>query len=677
MSKKKSTTNLFSKERFTEDSELSGDFFFENAEQGSHVKLLQDEGLEKLQRGEIEGCDLFDLASNLDPTNYSILYEQGLSLFKHGNATKTKKYLLIANKKFKKALEIESKHFLSLKALGSSLYLLGKTTGDHHFVLDAKEALSKAITHCKNESSDLLAETHWEYGKVNLLIAKKSGEVSDLNIAMNAHKSACTLNENLGPSFWSSYSSCALNIGIQINDSKLFLEAIKYQKIAISKETSNWRHWYQLARCLSKLFFTTSDEDHFLQANESFITAAKLNPTGDAFYLSWAKLLFTSGKKTKEVKRLYSAIEKCGFAQTLNCKNPKIYSIWSIALTEIGSLKEELSLLYDAENKAHEGSSYNNNSTDLYFAKGYSLFAQGNYFGDTDLYHQAIEKFQEGLSIDRTCHKLWYHLGTTYSVIAKVDGDPSYYERAIKFFTRAIHLNMKSTYLFAYARTLLEIAELQGDEATLNDAITHFQQAISLNKNAIFIETESLYHYARSLDLLGDYKNEKNYYVQAIDVLKKILLVDPSFPDIHHKLGLVYSHLGELLDEREILEKAMIHFKIAEKTSFEDAALFSDHALTKIHMAEISLSSEERYNFYKEAEYKLTQAAKLGFTEAYYHLAALYSLSCEYEKSIQFLNKCITYDALPPLDDILDDEWLENVRHTELFATFLEQIKSY
>ena len=71
------------------------------------------------------------------------------------------------------------------------------------------------------------------------------------------------------------------------------------------------------------------------------------------------------------------------------------------------------------------------------------------------------------------------------------------------------------------------------------------------------------------------------------------------------------------------------------------------------------------------------QSAKLGYTEAYYHLAALYSLSCEYEKAILFLNKCVTFDALPPLDDILEDEWLENLRHTEIFQTFFERLKSY
>lgn len=677
MSKKKSQTNLFSKERLPEDLSRAETFFFEKDSKNDHVKLLQNEGLAKLKKGEIEGCKLLDLAASLDPKNPTILYQQGLSLFKHGSSSRTKKYLLLANKKFKKALELEPKDFSTLKALGYSLYSLARLTSDHHFTLDAKKYYKLALDNFANVPADILAQTYWEYGKVNLMIARKSEEVSDLSIALNAHRSASSLNENLSASFWSSFATCALNIGIQINDSKLFLEAIKYQKNAISRESSNWVHWYGLARCLSKLFFTSSDEDHFLQANESFITAAKLNPSGDSFYLSWAKLLFASGKKTKETKRLYSAIEKCGFAQTLNSKNPKTYSIWSIALTEIGSLKEDLSLLYDAENKAHEGFTYHPSSTDLYFAKGYSLYAQGKYFNDPDLYHQAIEKFQEGLSIDRTCHKLWYHLGYTYATLAKIEDDPSYYERAIKFFTRAIHLNMKSTYLFAYAQTLLEIAEMQSDESLLSDAITHFRQAISLNKNAIFIQTESLAHYARALDLYGDYKNEKEYYVQAIDVLKKILLVDPSFVDIHHKLGLVYDHLGELLDDRDILEKALVHFKIAEKTSFENGALFADHALTKIHMAEIALSSEDRYHYYKEAEYKLMQSAKLGYTEAYYHLAALYSLSCEYEKAILFLNKCVTFDALPPLDDILEDEWLENLRHTEIFQTFFERLKSY
>ncbi|MCH9811871.1 hypothetical protein K0U07_03795, partial [bacterium] len=676
MSEKKSNTNLFSKNRLEEEKPLN-DFFFEKGSEISHAKLLQEEGLGKLKKGELEGLALFDLAESLDPKNHKILFEQGSSLFEYGKSKRIKKYLLLANKKFKKALALFDTHFAALNGLATSLFLLSRMTGDHHFLLDARKYYKKALDNSDDIPANTLSETYWHYGKVNYLLSKKSEEVSDLSIALNAHKNAYALNENLGPSFWSSYSACALSLGNQINDSKLYLEAIKFQKNAIAKESSNWRHWYQLARSLSKLFFTSSDEDHFLQANESFITAAKLNPTGDSFYLSWAKLLFTSGKKTKEIKRLYSAVEKCSFAHILNAKNPRTYSIWSIALAEIGSIKEELSLLYDAENKANEGAVYSSRSTDLYFAKGYALFAQAKYFGDADLYHQAIERFQEGLSIDRTCHKLWHHLGCTYSILAKVENDPTYYDRAIKFFTRAIHLKMKSTYLFTYAETLLEIAEIQNDEALLGDAITHFQQAISLNKNAIFIQTDSLAKYAKALDLYGDYKNEKNYYVQAIDVLKKILLVDPSFPNIHHKLGLVYDHLGELLEDREVLEKALIHYKIAEKTSYENAALFADHAVTKIHLAELSLTTEDRHHLYKEAEYKLMQSAKLGYTESYYHLATLYSLSCEYEKAVHFLHKCENFDALPHLDDLLEDDWLENLRHTELFHNFIEHLKSY
>lgn len=677
MNEKKSNTNLFKEAPLGEDNELRNDFFFEKSSPNSHAKLLLNEGIAKLKNGEIDGCELFDLASNLDPKNHAILFEQGLSLYNYGRNNRTKKYLLLANKKFKKALAIQETDFSTLKALGTSLYLLGKVTGDHHFILDAKNYFQDAIKYCEKAPTESLAEVYWNYGRINMQLAKKSEEVSDLSIALNAHKNAHTLNENLGPSFWSTYSACALELGTQINDTKLFLEAIKFQKNAIAKESSNWKHWFQLARCLSKLFFASGDEDHFLQANESFVTSAKLNPTGDKFYLSWAKLLFTSGKKTKETKRLYSAIEKCSFAQTLNAKNPKTYSIWSISLSEIGSIKEELSLIYDAENKANEGFAYNHASTDLHFAKGYALFAQGKYFNEADLYHQAVEKFQEGLSIDRTCHKLWYHLGCTYAVLARAENEPAFYERALKFFTRAIHLNMKSSYLFAYAESLLDIAEIQGDETLLEESLTHFQQAISLNKNAIFIQTDSLAKYAKALDLYGDFKNEKTYYVQAIDVLKKVLLVDPGFKDIHHKIGLVYDHLGELLDDRDVLEKALIHFKIAEKTTFENAALFADNALCKIHLAELSLSSEERYDLYKEAEYKLIQAAKLGFTEGYYHLATLYSLSCEYDKAMHFLNKCITYDALPPVDDLLDDEWLENLRHTEIFQTFVEHLKSF
>jgi hypothetical protein len=74
-----------------------------------------------------------------------------------------------------------------------------------------------------------------------------------------------------------------------------------------------------------------------------------------------------------------------------------------------------------------------------------------------------------------------------------------------------------------------------------------------------------------------------------------------------------------------------------------------------------------------DAEQKVTLAAKLGNPQAYYHLSCLYSLLGQTERAMHFLLKARQFDALPPIDELLGDEWLENLRSTSEFQEFMTQ----
>ena len=101
-----------------------------------------------------------------------------------------------------------------------------------------------------------------------------------------------------------------------------------------------------------------------------------------------------------------------------------------------------------------------------------------------------------------------------------------------------------------------------------------------------------------------------------------------------------------------------------------------DWALTLINLSQITSSTEDREQLWKEAEYKLIQSAKLGNTEVFYHLACLYSLMMHFEKSIYHLERAEQFDALPPLDEVLEDDWLENLRQTEVFRSFINHLQA-
>ena len=647
---------------------------FDN-ENYNHADFLLREGQKKLTQGDSEGLKLFSLAITLDPQNHELIYEQGLALLRFGTESKSKKYLLLANKRFKMTTKLYPEMSSAWGGWGKSLFVLGQLFNEFHYFLNAKEKYEKAIALDNNSVELSLAQMHWDYGQVLTHIAYHSGESSDLNQALDAHAKASSHSEDLPAAFWEDYGIISLKLGEQINDIRLYLKAINCHKNAIRKSISNFKSWYLLAYSLSQLYTLTHDEDHFCQANECFTSAAKLQPQNETIWYSWAKLLLNSGIRISDAKRLHSCIEKCHRAHACKQDQELVMETWAIALASLGIISDRLDLIFEANNKVMEAIDHFSATPNLLHAEGRVQFAFGKYYKDNDYFYQAIEKFQEGLSIDRSKDFLWYHLGYTYALLAEEESDPTLYERAGKFFVKAISLTCKSSYFYEYACSLAKLAEVEQDKGILQQALLHFEQAFNLQKNAVYLHPRWLFKYAMALDLMGDLADEDKYYVKSIEILKRVLMLEPDFPDIHYKIAYVYSHLGELIENIEIFERASSHFKIAYQSDEENELLILDWALSLINLAHIIPDATLRNQKLREAEYKLVQSAKLGNVEAYYHLACLYSITTQFERAMYFLKKAENFDSLPPIDDVLGDDWLENLRNTDIFRDFIAHLR--
>ena len=647
-----------------------------DVENFNHSEFLQRQGEKRLLQGEAKGIQLFELATKFDSENPIMMYEQGLALLEYGSEVKVKKYILLANKSFKAATKLDPTYFAAWQAWGKSLALLGNLFGEYHFFLDAKTKYEKALTLIKTASNEVIAQFFWQFGTVLSEVASHSKEIFDLTKALETHSTALSYSDDMPIKFWQDYGNVSLKLGSQINDARLYLKAINCYKNGIAKSSSNCDCWHYMGIALLELYELTYDEDHFFQANECFTNAAKLHPQNVPIWKDWAKLLRNSGKRLNDVKRLHSCIEKCHKAYSCNRKDVETLIIWSEALTHLGLVTERLDLIYEGNNKAVEAEDKFTLSPETYYAFGINLFALGKYHGDIDYYYQAIEKFQEGLSLCRINHKLWFHLGYTYSVIAEIESDFSLYERAGKFYQKAIHLHQASSYYYEYACSLVKIAEASSDSLQLERALANFEEAFNLQKNAVYLRPEWLYEFAMALDLKGDVCDDDKLYLKALEILKRVLVLDPEFPEIHYKIALVYSHLGELTSDAQAYFRAIAHYKIAYQKNEESDLLLLDWSLTIINLAQITQVTDDREQLFREAEYKLIQAAKLGNTEVFYHLSCLYSLMMNYEKAIYHLERAELFDALPPVEEVLEDEWLENLRQTEVFRSFINHLQA-
>ena len=382
------------------------------------------------------------------------------------------------------------------------------------------------------------------------------------------------------------------------------------------------------------------------------------------------------GKLNKDPKKLRGAIEKCIRAKRRNKDCNLISAQWVESLALLGAYTNRLDLISEAENKIMKATDLYSDESDLWYSYGICMKAFAIYYDDIDYDYFAIEKFQIGLSVDRTNSELWNEIASTHSKIGKELEDIDMLERSIKFFTKAIDLKPVSpAIIFDYAKALTFLAELTLNQKTLEDSIKQFEIALNLQNNAILSHPDWIFYYGSALDLLGDLFEKESYYLKAIEVFNNVLLVDPDYEKIHYRLALCFSHLLEANPKTEYFEKASNCFKLATKQDLEDENVWLEWGLMLISYGFENFSDMASNQYYLEAEQKMIKSGQLGNQHAYYHLACLCSLNKNFDQAINLLEKAKEVDMLPPIEELLDDEWLDNLRESELFSQFLYQIE--
>ena len=634
--------------------------------------LSQGETL--LLNGDFLGVKFCNLAEKLQPQSTDLLYRIGLALSECGQSKLDRSMLLLACKKFRQALKKEPNHILSAEALGSNLLFLGRKFDEFHFYLEARKTYELLLKEEELLSSEILCEILTDYSSCLLEIGRHYQETEDFQIAYDRMQKASELKAPHSVDFWLLFGHIALEYGELINHYGLLLKSVDCYKRSIQLTPQNAEGWFYLAVALKYVYLMTQDEDHFTKSNECFASSITLNPLHYDSWLEWAHLLLESGRRLKDEKRLVSAIEKCKRAQSLDPDEVFHQTIWIEALVEKGLLLDSIDDLNDAETKALNLLDEDLIDPEIYAATGLLLSAFGDYFDDLDYIFQAIEKYQEGLAFDRKNDRLWVLLAESFCRAGILSDDAKMVEKSFFFFQKALYFKQASSTYFEYAKALVSLAELTQEKTHLHLSLYYFEQAFQKQHHVIYIHPEWLYQYAAALDILGDQSEDEAYYAKAIDILNHVLIIDPQFPEIHHKLAVIYSHLAELQGEKENFIKAFFHFQVAAKNDNENDVLLLDWALTLTNFSEITEDALKTEQLLLEAEYKLFQAAKLGNIHAYYHLAGIFALKGDEAKAMQFMDKAKELEALPSFDELLEDSWLENIKNSDAFRLFLDQL---
>jgi len=638
---------------------------------------LLKKGEDCLLSGDPSGLYFFDMALKLDPTNADLFYNQGLALFEYGSEEGNEKELTLASKRFKRATSLNPHHFQSWHAWGNTLYFLGKRKKEPSYFLHARKKYEKALSLVTDQAADELADLEWDIGDLWMELAKQSGEATDLYLALKAYEKATAHLDDFPAEFWMNFGDVHFCLGQKTNDLRLYVKAINCYKNSISIAISSPDGWIRLADTLKEIYTYTHDEDHFSQANECYSSAAQLSPYDAKLWTKWADLLLESGIQFQDTKKLSAAIEKCHRGKQCCRKSTDLICIWAQALAFLGMHTEKLELLHQAQSKLDALFESFDPTPNMYYAYGMSMMAFAAYFHDIDYHYQAIERFQEGLSLNRSHHGLWFGMGKANIAAGLLDADEKNFERGCRFFERALNLKITSSYHYEYGFCLLNYAQLMHDEKAAATAVQEFEKAISMQKNVAYQHPNWLFHYAISLDFLADFQENDALYAKSLDLLNHILMSKPDFPNIHAQLALTFSHYAELVSEPEIFDRAFHHYRIAHLNDKENDQIILDWGVTLMNLADLLENHVDSDQHLREAEYKFIQAARLGNAHAYYSLACLYALMGNADRSFYFLEKAYHFDALPPLEELLEDEWLETIRESSAFHHLIEKIETH
>ncbi len=645
-----------------------------NNELSSMAERYFQEGENLLLNNDSHGIALFEKASQLSPKSSDLYFQQGIALFEFGSDESRAYALSIACQKFKQAIKLKGDSPEIYQVWADALMLLCTTFKEINYANDAKEKYLQALELLEEDRLDMRYELYWQYGKALFLIGCESEEPVDFQLALEALQTAENICSDLPAEFYLDLGEIYRNLHEILYDIEYLAQAIDSFRKAANCDPTLFHCWEYLAKSLNRLYHLSYDEEHFFQADHCYSLASKIQPNDEDLTLSWALLLCKSGREQGDSKRLRQCIEKCQKATENENDQRQFTALWAEALASLGQFNDRLDLIYDAEKKVSFALEKNRDSAQIWLSYGYCLFAQASYFNEISIYKHAIEKFECALALKDADHEVLFALAHTYQAIYDCNKDSEAFYLACQFYQKAYESSHSTLHQIELAILFVKQGTFHRDQELLENALHSFELCFDQFKNALYYHPEWLYYYAEALDILGDFHCDESFYQRAIETYSHIAMLDPDFPEIHHRLALSFSQLALLTEDNESFQKALYHFRIAFKHDGENERIMLDWAITLITISRFE-QEEESILLKKEAEHKLMQAAQLGSDHAFYQLACLYSLSDNHDKSLAFLNKAYYCNALPPLSDLLEDDWLDNIRNLAPFQDLIDKLE--
>lgn len=622
----------------------------------------------------------FTTALNLAPNDPIIWYRRGLAFSLQDIPSLLEEGSLC----FEKAISLKETFFDAWYAWGNVLVRRGVVLNEPSFFSQAEEKFKKAESLL--EHVDEQNEFYWHYGLAYFMIGRHSGEAIDLHQAVRCYRKA----RDLGLArldFYNDFANALVELSLLINCQELLFEAIELYLHSLDTNDPSQDsareiavRYCNLGACYQYLFEFHHEETFFKQAQECFANATKHNANFGNAWAFWGYLLLYAAKLWQDVTFLESCLDKFSRLADFCEDKPMLLARMSEAFSIYGSHHEDLKYLTDADEIAKAAIEAGSDVPYTWSSAALANLEMGRYFGDDKYFQTAIEHSEKALAINPKIGMSAHILAVAKFSLGETRGELDLMQEAVNAF---LHASKSEVGRFGYlwndwGIALLNLADITHEKRYVQEAIEKFEQGLLLHEH---VNPAWLVNYGSALDYWGDLTDDESYYEKAIEVLNHALSLDTTNTQARYHLGLALCHLGELTSDLATLQKAIIELQQVLQEDVEDDTAWNDLGMAFLHVAEMTKdpsghesSQEVQTSLLQLGEQHFLQALSLGNQHVYYNLACVSALLGKEQETLFYLEKGAACQLLPPLAEIIEDEWLDSIKDVPSFQEFLNRL---
>lgn len=638
--------------------------------------LFALQGQSLLKKGDKSALKSFDLAAKAAPSSSKVFFEKGAAYAsQHHNI----RCLLAACSSFQKATYLEPLYFEAWLRWAITLNRLSDLKGDFLLLHEAHEKFEMALHATSEGMKNEMALLYWHWGCCWYRIAQHSGEALDLSKALEKYRKAASFGFN-SLDFWCEYGNALAEQSYLLGRDELFVEVADLFRCALKLDPDDFEAWFSLACSYSRLYECTADETYFHEADIAYLRTSELDSNDDTLWISWGQLLLNGAKVKSDMELFRQSLAKFQKALEFSPHDSNILSRLGEVYMYLGSHDENYVYLCCAQQAMQKSLELDAENFEAWYLYGRCLAEFGRYFQEEKYYRQAIEKYRHGYSLNKQYKLFLYGLAQAHFELSEMSGEESALRASLKHYASLAEDStaLPATFWIDWGVALMRYGENTRQKHYLEASLQKFEEAIlllgeELEKNTQLIEC--LLYYSCALDLLGDMYEDPAFYEKAIQLLNHLVEADPTHYSARYTLAMVLAHLGELTIDVESLRKASDHFEGLIQENPEDEAAWNEWGVTLLNLANLMhdpMHAEE--NLYALAESKFLQAIALGNIYTYYNMAGCHALAGNYNTAMDYLERALHARALPPVDTIMHDDWLSELRATDKFRLFLTRL---